>query len=75
MTDENKKENMEKATEILKKNNVAWKNYFDMKKEFPKKLNASGYPLQILVDRNGKIVARKLGELDQIEEEIKKYVE
>lgn len=75
VTDENKKENMEKATEILNKNNVAWKNYFDMKKEFPKKLNASGYPLQILVDRNGKIVARKLGELDQIEEEIKKYVE
>lgn len=75
VTDENKKENMEKATEILKKNNVAWKNYFDTKKEFPKKLNASGYPLQILVDRTGKIVARKLGELDQIEKEIKKYVE
>ncbi|KQS94004.1 TlpA disulfide reductase family protein [Chryseobacterium sp. Leaf394] len=75
VADENKKESMEKATEILRKNNVEWKNYFDVKKEFPKKLNASGYPLQILIDRNGKIVARKLGELDQIEDEIKKYLE
>ena len=45
----------------------------ETKKEFPKKLNAAGYPLQILVDGNGKIIARKLGELEQIENEIEKY--
>ncbi|MEJ7823038.1 MAG: TlpA disulfide reductase family protein [Chitinophagaceae bacterium] len=75
VTDENKIERIELATKILENNKVGWKNYFDVNKEFPKKLNASGYPLQILVDRNGKIIARKLGELDQIESEIKKNLE
>lgn len=75
VTDENQNDRIDLANSILEKNKVTWKNYFDLKKEFPKKLNAAGYPLQILVDRNGKIVARKMGELDQINDVIKKYVE
>lgn len=75
VTDENEKDRIDLANSIMEKNKVTWKNYFDLKKEFPKKLNAAGYPLQILVDRSGKIVARKMGELDQINDEIKKYVE
>ena len=74
VTDENEKKKIDLATSILEKNKVTWKNYFDTNDEFPKKLNAAGYPLQILVDVNGKIVARKLGELNQIEVEIKKYI-
>jgi thiol-disulfide isomerase/thioredoxin len=74
ISDDIQKEKMDLAERILKKNNVQWKNYFDVKKEFPKKLNASGYPLQILVDSNGKIVERKLGELDQIEVAIQNYI-
>ncbi len=74
VTDENQKDRIELAKNILTKNQVTWSNYFDLRKEFPKKLNAAGYPLQILVDGNGKIIARKLGELEQIENEIKKYV-
>ncbi len=75
VTDENKKEKIDLALKILENNKVSWKNHFDINKEFPKKLNALGYPLQILVDSNGKIIARKLGELDQIEAEIKKLID
>ncbi|WP_102981325.1 TlpA family protein disulfide reductase [Chryseobacterium scophthalmum] len=75
VTDEQKEDRIYKANKILEKNKVSWKNYFDLKREFPKKLNASGYPLQILVDKSGKIIARKMGELDQIDEEIKKHIE
>lgn len=75
ITDESKQNKIELATKILNEKNVTWKNYFDINKEFPKQLNASGYPLQILVDSNGKIIARELGALDQIEIKIKKYIE
>lgn len=75
VTDENKKEKIDLALKILENNNVSWKNHFDVNKEFPKILNALGYPLQILVDSKGKIIARKLGELDQIEAEIKKLID
>ena len=62
ITAEKQKDRIELAESILKKNKVEWKYYFDIKEEFPKKLNASGYPLQILVDSNGKIIDRKLGD-------------
>lgn len=74
ITAEKQKDRIELAENILKKNKVKWKYYVDTKEEFPKKLNASGYPLQILVDRNGKIIDRKLGELEQIEMTIQKYI-
>jgi thiol-disulfide isomerase/thioredoxin len=75
VTDESKQNKIELATKILNEKNVTWRNYFDTNKEFPKQLNASGYPLQILVDNNGKIIARELGALDQIEIKIKRYIE
>lgn len=69
------KERKQLANKILSENKVSWANYFDINQEFPKKLNAAGYPLQILVDQNGKIISRKLGELDEIATEIEKYVQ
>lgn len=74
VADEYTPERMSKATEILKKNNITSETYFDKNKEFPKKLNASGYPLQILVDSEGNIVKRTYGELDQIKEFMKSYL-
>lgn len=71
VADENQKEKITLAKNILEKHNVTWTNYFDLKKDFPKKLNAAGYPLQILVNSEGKIISRKYGELDKIDEEIK----
>ncbi len=74
VADEFTPERMSKATEILRKNNIIWEAYFDKNREFPKKLNASGYPLQILVDSEGNIVKRTYGELDQIKEFIKSHI-
>jgi len=74
VTDEQTPDRIDKAKQILKKNNVTWENYFDKNKEFPKKLNAAGYPLQILVDSDGNIVKRTYGELDIITEFLKNYV-
>jgi hypothetical protein len=74
VADEKTPERIKKAIEILKKNNVTWESYFDKNKEFPTKLNASGYPLQILVDSEGNIVKRTYGELDVIREFMKSYI-
>ncbi|WP_261511126.1 TlpA family protein disulfide reductase [Chryseobacterium paludis] len=75
VADDTVKERMDRANKILSENKVTWKNYFDLNKEFITKLHATGYPLQILVDQNGKIIARKFGELDQITTEIEKYIQ
>ncbi|WP_294279845.1 TlpA disulfide reductase family protein [uncultured Chryseobacterium sp.] len=75
VTDEKDPKKIALAKNILEKNQATWKNYFDTRKEFPKKLNASGYPLQILVDNKGTIIAREMGELNAIEVKIKSYLE
>ncbi|MBK1897788.1 TlpA family protein disulfide reductase [Chryseobacterium paridis] len=75
VADDTVKDRMDRANKILGENKVTWKNYFDLNKEFPAKLHATGYPLQILVDQNGKIIARKFGELDQIAAEIEKHIQ
>ncbi|MDR6516725.1 TlpA family protein disulfide reductase [Chryseobacterium camelliae] len=74
VTDEKDPKRIETANHILEKNQVTWKNYFDILKEFPKKLNAAGYPLQILVDSNGTIIAREMGALDTIETKMQNYL-
>ena len=66
ITDESEPKRIELAKKILNKNNVKWTNYFDINKDFKHKLNATGYPLQFLIDQKGKIVARVLGNLGEI---------
>ncbi|KFF29321.1 hypothetical protein IQ37_05850 [Chryseobacterium piperi] len=75
VADDTMKERMERANKILAENKVTWENYFDLNKEFRTKLHATGYPLQILVDQNGKIISRKFGNLDEITAEIEKYIQ
>lgn len=65
ITDENKSERIKKANEILAKNNANWKNYFDVNKDFSKKVNATSYPLHFIVDSKGKIIARIVGDLEE----------
>lgn len=74
VADEQTPERINKAIEILKKNNIIWESYFDKNKEFPTKLNASGYPLQILVDSDGNIVKKTYEGLDVIKDFIKDYL-
>ncbi len=75
VTDEQKPERMKLAQAILQKNNATWFNFFDMNKDFQKKLNATGYPLHLLIDENGKIVARIMGDLSEVRSKINEYVE
>jgi thiol-disulfide isomerase/thioredoxin len=70
ITDEGEPKRIELAKKILNKNNAKWSNYFDINKDFKNKLNATGYPLHFLIDQNGKIIARGLGDLDEIKKNI-----
>lgn len=74
VADEHSSERIEKANQILKKNKIPWESYFDKNKEFPQKLNAAGYPLQILVDSEGNIIKRTYGDLELIKEFMKDYL-
>ena len=68
ITDEYKIDRKALAERILKKNKAEWPNYFDVNKKFSKAINATSYPLQFLIDTNGKILARIDGDLKQVRE-------
>lgn len=66
VTDENEPKRIKLAKDILNKNNVKWTNYFDMNKDFKNKVGTTMYPLQFLIDQNGKVVTRVEGNLSEI---------
>lgn len=74
ITDERTPERMEQARSILKKNNAAWANFFDMNKDFQKKVNATSYPLHFIIDENGKIIARISGNLEEAKNKMLEYL-
>lgn len=74
IADDRTQQRIDLGHKIFKENKVLWKNYFDINKEFPRKLNAAGYPLFILVDRNGKIISRELGGQENLETIIEQYL-
>lgn len=74
ITDENKPERIKLAKKILLKNNATWPNYFDINKEFNNKVSATIYPLHFLVDKNGNIVFRNAGNLEEVEQFINNYL-
>ena len=65
ITDESKDDRIKLANQILLKNNAEWINYFDINKDFSKKVNATSYPLHFIIDGTGKIIARIEGDLDE----------
>lgn len=75
VTAESEPSRIKLAKTILVKNNVKWINYFDTKNNFRNKVNATAYPLQFLVDQNGKILARVSGNLKKIEKLINSFIE
>lgn len=74
ITDEQKPDRIKLANTILQKNNATWSNFFDVNKDFQKKVNATSYPLQFLVDENGKIVARITGNMDEVKKKMTEYL-
>lgn len=75
VTDENKPERIKLAKNILIKNNAKWPNYFDYNKNFRNKVNATSYPLHFLVDRDGNILFRNSGNLEEVKKFINNYLE
>jgi len=75
ITDERTPGRMELANTILKKNNADWINFFDVNKDFQKKLNATGYPLHLIIDENGKIIARIRNNIEEARNIIKEYIQ
>ncbi|SEM59174.1 Thiol-disulfide isomerase or thioredoxin [Chryseobacterium taichungense] len=75
ITDERTPERMEQATNILKKNNATWINFFDINKDFQKKVNATSYPLHFIIDENGKIIARISGNLEEAKNKMLEYLQ
>lgn len=70
ITEEKEPKRIEIAKKILTKNNVKWTNYFDINKDFNQKLNVTAYPFHLLIDQNGKIIARDFGNLNEIKKVI-----
>lgn len=75
ITDERTPERMEQARNILRKNNATWTNFFDINKDFQKKVNATSYPLHFIIDENGKIIARISGNLEQAKNKMTEYLQ
>lgn len=75
ITDERKPNKMEIAKNILAKNNATWANFFDIDKDFQKKVNATSYPLHFIVDENGKIIARLSNDIEEARNIIKKHLQ
>lgn len=75
ITDEQNPNRIETAKNILKKNNANWINFFDINKDFQKKVNATSYPLHFLIDGNGKIIARISNNIDEARTIIKDYLQ
>ncbi|WP_218332034.1 TlpA family protein disulfide reductase [Hydrotalea lipotrueae] len=74
VTDENKPERIKLAKSILIKNNARWPNYFDINKNFQNKVNATSYPLHLLVDRDGIILFKNSGNLEEVKKFINNYL-
>lgn len=75
ITDEQKPSRMELAKNILSKNNATWANFFDVNKDFQKKVNATSYPLHFIIDENGKIIARISNDIEEARNIIKKNLQ
>lgn len=68
IADESKADRVKLANEILTKNNIQWINFFDINKDFAKKVNATGYPLHFIINSDGIIIERNFGDLEKIKE-------
>ena len=62
------------ANNILKKYKVPWKNYFDKYKYLENNIHYESIHLQILVDKNGKILVVDGGDTDSIKQAIENYL-
>ncbi len=67
---------VEKVQKCIKKNGMNWPNILVGKGEqdFVAKYNVQGYPTKILLDRNGKILLRSVGEKEDFYHDVEKLI-
>ena len=72
-----KDRNIEKVQKCLTKHGMNWPNILVGKGEqdFVAKYNVQGYPTKILLDRNGKILYRSVGESEEFYHEVEKLIQ
>lgn len=75
ITDEQELKRIKLANEILKRNKVIWKNYFDLNRNIFNALNINEYPTQLLVNDKGVIIGRNSGELKGIKAILDNYLQ
>ena len=75
ITDEQELKRIKLANEILKRNKVVWKNYFDLNRNIFNTLNINGYPTQLLVNDKGVIIGRNIGMLKDIKAILDNYLQ
>lgn len=68
--DEQEIDRIKLANKILIKNGLRESDFVDTNKEFNLKLGVIAYPLYLLVDQNGIIIAKSYGKLDDIKNRI-----
>lgn len=73
ISDDKDKDRINLAKKILIKNNADWTNFFDLNNEFRNKLNVNVFPIYFLVDSQGKIILRELGNYEVINNRINEY--
>lgn len=71
-----KDDNVEKVQKCMEKKGMNWPNILVGKEEqdFVAKYNVQGYPTKILLDRNGKILLRSVGEKEDFYHEVEKLI-
>lgn len=71
-----KDRNLEKVQKCIEKHGMNWPNILVGKGEqdFVAKYNVQGYPTKILLDRNGKILLRMVGEKEEFYHEVEKLI-
>ena len=75
ITDEQELKRIKLANEILKRNKVIWKNYFDLNRNIFNALNINGYPTQLLVNDKGVIIGRNNGKLKDLKAILDNYLQ
>ncbi len=70
ISDDISDERIEMANKILIRNKASWSNYFDLQNDFKNKVNATGYPFYMLIDKKGRILLRSLGDFNLIKDSI-----
>lgn len=67
---------LEKVQKCIEKNQMNWQNILVGKGEqdFVAKFNVQGYPTKILIDKNGKILLRSVGEVESFYQDVEKLI-